>query len=159
MAQVEATAQAVREAMADAGIGAPGDVHFVQVKCPLLTSAKMQMAASRGCHPVTHETYESMGYSRGASALGVALALGEVAAGRLSDAVVLADWSLHSARASASAGIELDANVVIVLGEAVGSSSLRVPEHTSKSVRESREAACRHIAQDPRRLAATPCCG
>ena len=123
MAQIEATAQAVREAMADAGIGAREDVHFVQVKCPLLTSAKMQTAANRGCDTVTHETYESMGYSRGASALGVALALGEVAAGRLADAAVLTDWSLHSARASASAGIELDANVVIVLGEAVGSSS------------------------------------
>jgi cyanuric acid amidohydrolase len=123
MAQIEATAQAVQAAMADAGILTQEDVHFVQVKCPLLTSAKMQAAASRGCDTVTHETYESMGYSRGASSLGVALALGEVEAGRLSDAAVLADWSLHSARASASAGIELDANVVIVLGEAAGSSS------------------------------------
>ncbi len=123
MAQIDATAQAVREAMADAGIGAREDVHFVQVKCPLLTSAKMQAAARRGCDTVTHETYESMGYSRGASSLGVALALGEVEEGRLSDAAVLNDWSLHSARASASAGIELDANVVIVLGEAAGSSS------------------------------------
>lgn len=130
MVQIEATAQAVREAMADAGIGAPEDVHFVQVKCPLLTSSKMQAAASRGCDTVTHETYESMGYSRGASALGVALALGEVAAGRLSDAAVLADWTLHSARASASAGIELDANVVIVLGEAAGSSSAFRIAHT-----------------------------
>ena len=130
MAQIEATAQAVREAMTDAGIGAAGDVHFVQVKCPLLTSAKIQAAAGRGCDTVTHETYESMGYSRGASALGVALALGEVAADRLSDAAVLADWSLHSARASASAGIELDANVVIVFGEAAGSSSALRIAHT-----------------------------
>jgi cyanuric acid amidohydrolase len=123
MAQIEATAQAVRAAMADAGIATQEDVHFVQVKCPLLTSARMQAAAQRGCDTVTHETYESMGYSRGASSLGVALALGEVVAARLSDAAVLTDWSLHSARASASAGIELDANVVIVLGEAAGSSS------------------------------------
>ena len=114
----------------EAGPGAPEDVHFVQVKCPLLTSAKMQAAASRGCDTVTHETYESMGYSRGASALGVALALGEVNAGRLCDAAVLADWTLHSARASASAGIELDANVVIVLGEAAGSSSAFRIAHT-----------------------------
>ena len=119
LAQVQATAQAVRAAMADAGIADASDVHFVQVKCPLLSSAKL--AAAR--QPVTHETYESMAYSRGASALGVALALGEVAAAELSDASVLSDWQRHSSRASASAGIELDHNVVIVLGEAEGSAS------------------------------------
>ncbi len=64
-----------------------------------------------------------MGYSRGASALGVAVALGEVDRAAVSDAAVLTDWSLHSARASASAGIELEGNVIIVLGEAAGSAS------------------------------------
>lgn len=123
MAQIEATADAVRAAMADAGISQRSDVHFAQIKCPLLTSNKVHEALSRGAEPVTRDTYESMGYSRGASALGVALALGEVAATDLSDAAVLKDWSLYSARASASAGIELDANVVIVLGEAAGSAS------------------------------------
>jgi cyanuric acid amidohydrolase len=123
MAQIESTAAAVRAAMADAGIAQADDVHFAQIKCPLLTSNKVHDALSRGAEPVTRDTYESMGYSRGASALGVALALGEVAAKDLSDAAVLKDWSLYSARASASAGIELDANVVIVLGEAAGSAS------------------------------------
>jgi cyanuric acid amidohydrolase len=37
--------------------------------------------------------------------------------------VVLRDFSLYSGRASASAGIELDHNVVIVLGEAAGAAS------------------------------------
>ena len=64
-----------------------------------------------------------MGYSRGASALGVAVALGEVAREAATDAAVLSDWSLYSARASASAGIELEGNVVIVLGEAQDSAS------------------------------------
>ena len=119
MAQIEHTAAAVRAAMADAGIGDAADVHFVQVKCPLLSSRKL--AAARA--PVTHDTYESMGYSRGASALGVAVALGEVAPDALSDASVCADVSRYSTRASASAGIELEGNVVIVLGEAEGASS------------------------------------
>ncbi|MET3380019.1 MULTISPECIES: ring-opening amidohydrolase [Variovorax] len=122
-AQVDATAEAVAEAMRDAGIESADDVHFVQVKCPLLTAAKVSAALARGAAPVTHDSYESMGYSRGASALGVAVALGEVAREEVCDASVMSDWRLFSARASASAGIELEDNVVIVLGEAQGSAS------------------------------------
>ncbi|WP_082448201.1 ring-opening amidohydrolase [Xylophilus sp. Leaf220] len=129
-AQIDATAGAVRAAMADAGIADAADVHFVQVKCPLLTSAKVQDALERGAVPVTRDTYESMGYSRGASALGVAAALGEVDRAALHYGVVLSDWSLHSARASVSAGIELEGNVVVVLGEAAGSSSALRIAHT-----------------------------
>lgn len=122
-AQVDATAEAVAQAMRDAGIASGHDVHFVQVKCPLLTAAKVSAALARGAAPVTHDSYESMGYSRGASALGVAVALGEVARDEVGDASVMSDWRLFSARASASAGIELEGNVVIVLGEAQGSAS------------------------------------
>jgi cyanuric acid amidohydrolase len=130
MVQIELTAAAVRAAMEDAGIVDAADVHFVQIKCPLLTSSKVQDALARGTVPITHSTYESMSYSRGASALGVAVALGEVARAALSDAAVLADWSLHSACASASAGIELECNVVIVFGEAAGSASPYRIAHT-----------------------------
>jgi cyanuric acid amidohydrolase len=122
-AQIDATADAVAKAMRDAGIQSASDVHFVQVKCPLLTSAKVSAALARGASPATHDSYESMGYSRGASALGVAVALGEVAREEIGDASVMSDWRLFSARASASAGIELEGNVVIVLGEAEGSAS------------------------------------
>jgi len=121
--QIDATADAVAQAMRDAGIDSALDVHLVQVKCPLLTSAKVSAALARGAAPVTNDSYESMGYSRGASALGVAVALGEVSRESASDAAVLSDWRLYSARASASAGIELEGNVVIVLGEAQGSAS------------------------------------
>lgn len=122
-AQIEATATATRAAMMDAGITDTADVHFVQVKCPLLTAAKVQAALARGVQPTAHDAYESMGFSRGASALGVAVALGEVPTTAATDAAVLSDWSLFSARASASAGIELEHNVVIVLGEAAGAAS------------------------------------
>ncbi len=121
MVQLEATAEAVRMAMRDAGIDAVADVHFVQVKCPLLTSARMLAAQLRGAATVTRDTYESMGWSRGASALGVGLALGELH--DLDQAAILHDTALYSARASCSAGIELEGNVVIVLGEAAGSAS------------------------------------
>ena len=130
MAQVEATAEAVKAAMRDAGIDEAGDVHFVQVKCPLLTSAKVLDAQQRGAATVTTETYASMGWSRGASALGVGLALDEFASGDVSDAAILNDHALYSARASVSAGIELEGNVVIVLGEAAGSASAYRIAHT-----------------------------
>jgi len=129
-AQIDATAQAVRDAMADAGITDAADVHFVQVKCPLLTSTKVNDAAARGAAPVTRDTYASMGHSRGASALGVAVALGEVQRSAIGDTLVLNDFSLFSARASASAGIELEGNVVIVLGEALGAASPYRIAHT-----------------------------
>lgn len=122
-AQIQATAAATLEAMADAGIADPADVHFVQVKCPLLTVGKVQAALARGTDPVTHDAYESMGFSRGASALGVAVALGEVPPAAVRDTAVLSDWELYSGRASASAGIEVEHNVVIVLGEAAGAAS------------------------------------
>lgn len=131
--QVQATAAAVRSAMADAGIVDSDDVHFVQVKCPLLTTAQVQAALDAGQPPVARDTYESMGWSRGASSLGVALALGEVAYGDLREAAILDDWTLFSGRASASAGIELDGNVVLVLGEAAGSASdLRIAHTVMK---------------------------
>jgi cyanuric acid amidohydrolase len=111
MAQVEATAEAVRAAIADAGIT---EVHYVQVKCPLLTSERIADALARGQTVATHDTYHSMGLSRGASALGVALALGEVAS--VTDADIGVDTDKFSGVASASAGVELLCNEVLVLG-------------------------------------------
>ncbi len=131
--QAHATAVAVRQAMQEAGLTDPADVHFVQVKCPLLTSSKVGDCLARGAEPATRDTYESMGYSRGASALGVAIALGEIDAALLTDEAVLSDWGQWSARASVSAGIELDANVVIVFGQSHHSASEVAIGHTVMS--------------------------
>jgi cyanuric acid amidohydrolase len=116
MPQVRATATAVRAAMAEAGISDAADVHYVQVKCPLLTRARIEQAYADGHSVATEETYASMGASRGASALGVALALGEVAEDALSDRVVGREHALFSRRASASAGVELLENQILVVG-------------------------------------------
>jgi cyanuric acid amidohydrolase len=129
MAQVTETAHAVAEAMRDAGISDRADVHFVQVKCPLLTAAKIADAMQRGREPVTHDTYESMGASRGASALGAALALGEVELSALSDDAICRDWGLYSGRTSTSGGIELENNVVIVMGMSESAASPWVIDH------------------------------
>src|ERR1700734_2896166 len=103
--QIEETVKAVHAAMGDAGIDDPHDVHFVQIKCPLLTSERIEAALHRGCKTVTASGYASMGYSRGASALGAAIALGELKADVREDQV-LKDWNLFSSVASSSAGIE-----------------------------------------------------
>jgi cyanuric acid amidohydrolase len=116
MAQVRATAEAVRAAMHDAALSDPADVHYVQVKCPLLTSERIGQAQARGATVATQDTYASMGLSRGASALGVALALGEVPETALSDAAIGQDTALFSGRASCSAGVELLRNEVVVFG-------------------------------------------
>ena len=130
MAMVRETARIVREAIVDAGIDDVRDVHFVQIKCPLLTSERTDEARRRGQDVVTTDTYESMGYSRGASALGVALALGEVAEGRITDDAICADWNLTSGVASTSAGIELTNCEIIVMGNAAGSETDLVVGHS-----------------------------
>ncbi len=121
-AQIEETAKAVVAAMADAAIVDPQDVHFVQIKCPLLTSDRIEAASGRGNKTVTSSAYGSMAYSRGASALGVAVALGEID-GAVGDEQVLRNFELFSSVASTSAGIELMHNVVIVLGNSASSAS------------------------------------
>ncbi|WP_027533669.1 ring-opening amidohydrolase [Bradyrhizobium sp. WSM3983] len=121
-AQITETATAAKAAMEDAGITDPTDVHFVQIKCPLLTSDRVEAAAARGSKTATISAYSSMAYSRGASALGVAVALGEVGSD-IRDDDVLRRYDLFSKVASTSSGIELMHNVVIVLGNSEGSAS------------------------------------
>jgi cyanuric acid amidohydrolase len=129
VAQIEATAGAVAAAMAQAGITDPADVHYVQVKCPLLTGERVAGAAARGAAVVTSDTYKSMSYSRGASALGVGLALEELARDSLDDSVVCRRLDLWSGRASTSAGIELMHNEIIVLGNSPSWASDSVIAH------------------------------
>ncbi len=123
------TAATVRQAMTDAGIEDAGDVHFVQIKCPLLTSQRIDEAHRRGQRVATEDTKESMNYSRGASALGVAMALGEVAEEAVTDDAILTDWGLYSTVASTSAGIELMRNVIILMGNSATATSRYVIGH------------------------------
>lgn len=127
VAEVEQVAAGVRAAMQDAGIVDPADVHFVQIKCPLLTAQRIAEADARGAAVATRDTLKSMGLSRAASALGVAVALGEIARDEIADAQIGTDWSLWSGRASASAGIELLNHEIVVLGmSAAWSGSLAI---------------------------------
>jgi cyanuric acid amidohydrolase len=116
LAQVDMVAEGVRAAMQDAHITNPASVHFVQVKCPLLTLQRVAEADGRGVPVATRDTLRSMGLSRAASALGVAVGLGEIARQKIADAQIGADWKLWSGRASCSAGIELLNHEIVVLG-------------------------------------------
>ena len=62
-AQIAATAEAVAAAMKDAGIASAADVHFVQIKCPLLTTERIEEAERRGAAVATDDTYHSMALS------------------------------------------------------------------------------------------------
>jgi cyanuric acid amidohydrolase len=130
MAQVQEVKRSVLEAIREAEIESPEDVHFVQIKCPLLTSERIEAARRRDQTVVTVDTYESMGYSRGASALGVALALGEIDENKLSDQVICKNWELYSRVASTSAGVELMNCEIITMGNSPTSSSDLVIGHS-----------------------------
>lgn len=129
MAQVQAVRETVEQLMKDAKIADPKDVHFVQIKCPLIISQRVKEAAERGHKVVTEDTYESMGYSRGACALGIALALGEVDEAKVTDESICQDWSLYSEVASTSAGVELMECEIILFGNSVEGNSTYYMEH------------------------------
>ena len=88
MTEVREVAEAVKRAQAEAGVPDPRDVHYVQVKGPLLTPAAVADADRRRAKLVTRDPNGSKAYARGATALGVALALGEVAETSLSDGAI-----------------------------------------------------------------------
>lgn len=121
--QITATATAVRRAIDDAELAGPEAVRFVQIKCPLLTNEAIADARDRGETVAVENTYESMAYSRGASALGVAVALEEMAPAAIDEEAICEDSGCYSQAASTSAGVELDHSEVLVLGNSAASTS------------------------------------
>ena len=115
-AQVRAVADAVRHAMADAGIDDPADVRFVQVKSPCVTAARAAAAHAAGQSVASADPNRSMALSRAAGAFGVSLALGELADDPQLEAALLSRFDLWCGRASVSTGVEVEANEVVVLG-------------------------------------------
>ena len=115
---VTKVADAVKVAMERAGIDDASDVHYVQTKTPLLTLGTIADAKSRGKTVFTEDTLHSMDVSNGGTALGIAVALGEI--DMPTDEQVLKDRSLYSSVASCSSGVELDRAQVVVVGNARG---------------------------------------
>ncbi len=127
MGQIRKVAAATQEAMKDAGLSEPKDVHLVMVKVPGLTVASIKDAESRGNTVVSHDlTFGPEGagvYANDAAALGVAMALGEVPESSLSDSVVRRNWDLYSEVAMTSSGGEKRHGEVVVFGNSAASRS------------------------------------
>lgn len=127
MGQIRKVAEGTRQAMKDAGLTDPKDVHLVMVKVPGLTTASITDAESRGKTVVSHDlTFGPEGagaYANDAAALGVAMALGEVPELSLSDSVVRRKWDLYSEVAMTSSGGEKRHGEVVVLGNSSNSRS------------------------------------
>ena len=123
MAQVEQTVATVRTAMAHAGISDPDDVACVELKVPHVTPARVADAARRGHTMCDPNLLTASGKSRGAAALGTAVALGEIDQSALSDAAIGNDTTLYCERASASSGGEQVSCRAVVIGNVAGAPS------------------------------------
>jgi ring-opening amidohydrolase-like protein len=117
-AMIEKVANGVREAMKIAGIEDPADVHYVPTKTPLLTLETINDAKRRGHTVVTEDTLKSMDISNSTTALGIAVALGEIEMPR--EDQIHRDLSLYSSVASCSSGVELDRAQIVVMGNVRG---------------------------------------
>ncbi len=115
---VTKVADGVRQAMQAAGIGDPADVHYVQTKTPLLTLDTINDAKRRGKDVWTEDTLKSMDVSNSTTALGIAVALGEIEMPTAEQ--IHRDLSLFSSVASCSSGVELDRAQIVVVGNVRG---------------------------------------
>ena len=115
-AHVQAIAETVRRAMADARIDAVDDVCFVQVKTPCITVERARQAEAQGQQVLTRDPGRAMAYARAAGAFGVALALGEIEDDPQLGAALLHDFDVYCDRASVSCGVEVAVDEAVVLG-------------------------------------------
>jgi cyanuric acid amidohydrolase len=141
-AMVEKVANAVKAAMRDAGIDDPKDVHYVQTKTPLLTIDSVRDAESRGQH-VACEVHDSMGVSNGTTALGIAVALGEITMPKAED--ICHNLDLYSSVASCSSGVELTQAQIVLLGNKPGAGGrYRIGHSVMKDALEKKRDLRRH---------------
>lgn len=112
VAQIEAVTEAVRAAMADAGITRAEDVALVQVKAPC--------ALAPGPDARSTDPRVLMALSRAAAAFGAGIAIGDIAPEAGTEAALLRDVQHYSNRVSISSGIEVTCNEVVVIGRAAG---------------------------------------
>lgn len=105
-------------------LGVPrSHVELVLVKCPLLTSAKLEVIRATGKVPITTDTYDSMATSRYASAVGIEFALQGLSESELG--VTISSGRKWSSKASCSSGAELEDCHILVLAKSLSSGCLR----------------------------------
>jgi cyanuric acid amidohydrolase len=112
MPQIEETARVIREVVEELRIEARGDVKLIQMKGAIpKVSYEESEAARKSGKPMRAD----MVYSRGASALAAAVALGEVDLSALDDDSICADWDKYSSTASCSAKPGLKRTEIVVM--------------------------------------------
>jgi cyanuric acid amidohydrolase len=114
--QVALVADAVRAAMAQAGMTHPDEVVCIEMKCPQMTEGRMKDALIRGVGVVHPSPAAASSLSRGASALGAAVAMGEVPADCITQEAIAGRPDLFTTRGSASSGSEQVAVRVVLIG-------------------------------------------
>src|SRR4029453_15707555 len=83
---------------------------------PLLTVERINEARARGARVVTTDVVRSLGFSNGASALGVGLGLAQIPRDRSRPEGIFQDETLWCDVASCSAGVETMHCAVVVMG-------------------------------------------
>jgi len=111
-------AEAVTAAISDGGM-TPEDVTCVQIKCPAMTPERARSLSSIPGGSLG----AASSASKAASALGIAIGLGEITADVVTDEVVNRDRSLFTLRGSVSAGGEHTACRVLAFGNSTSSTS------------------------------------
>lgn len=129
MIQVDLVADAVREAMKDAGITDPSQIECVEIKCPAMIPARVADAEKRGRRVVNTNPAVASSLAKDACALGVAVTTGEVPRNKLKDGIINVEKSLYSSVASTSAGGEQVACRVLVIGNVEGAPGKLIASH------------------------------
>lgn len=129
MTQVDLVAETTLQAMQDARITSSDQIHCVEVKCPAMTPSRIHDATNRGKKVVNNNPAAASSMAKGACALGVAVATGEVDRSALSEGSINVEKQHYSSIASTSAGGEQVACRVIVIGNVEGSPSRFVAGH------------------------------
>jgi cyanuric acid amidohydrolase len=113
MAQIKETAYVIEQIMEEIQIESKDDVHLILIKSAVPPfAAEQAKSARKSGQPLRSD----MIYSRAASGLGAALALGEVYAVELDDENICQDWTVYSSVASCSAQRGLLKSEIVVLG-------------------------------------------
>jgi cyanuric acid amidohydrolase len=122
-------AEAVREGLKNAYIEDPQDVHTVFVKSPVLLGVTRGESESRNLEGHAKNRASSAPLTRAASALGVAVAIGEVQEEQIKEEKIGQDSHLYSTVAITFSGTELAHCEVIVLGNSAFAQSDFIIRH------------------------------
>jgi cyanuric acid amidohydrolase len=129
LVELDAVIEATKQAMREAGIQDADDIHSVQMKTPSMTPARVEDAKSRGKGVCNANLLTASGMTRGAAALGAAVAIGEIERSSITDKTIGADASVYSNIGCASAGAEQHSVRVIVIGNVAGAPGNLVAAH------------------------------